>query len=131
MGAQSHPTLCDPMCFSLPGFSVHGSLQARIPEWVAISSSRAPSLPRDQTASLANPALAGRFFTAAPPEKPEHMIICYFIKKFTKKESSLTLFSLPLPPSLTHSLSFPAIWLSHPPSKVTRRSDPCQTLLPH
>ena len=34
---QSCPTLCDPMDYSLPGFSVHGILQARTLEWVAIS----------------------------------------------------------------------------------------------
>ena len=34
---QSRPTLCDPMDCSLPGFSVHGILQARTLEWVAIS----------------------------------------------------------------------------------------------
>ena len=38
---QSCPTLCDPMDCSLPGFSVHGILQARTPEWVAISFSNA------------------------------------------------------------------------------------------
>ena len=35
--AQSCPTLCDPMDYSLPGFSVHGIFQARVLEWVAIS----------------------------------------------------------------------------------------------
>ena len=39
--AQSYPTLCDPMDCSPSGSSVHESLQARILEWVAISSSRA------------------------------------------------------------------------------------------
>ena len=34
---QSCPTLCDPMNCSLPGLSVHGILQARTLEWVAIS----------------------------------------------------------------------------------------------
>ena len=34
---QSCLTLCDPMDCSLPGFSVHGILQARTLEWVAIS----------------------------------------------------------------------------------------------
>ena len=34
---------------SLPGSSVQGILQARILEWVAISSSRGSSRPRDQT----------------------------------------------------------------------------------
>ena len=37
---QSCPTLCEPMDCSLPGSSVHGILQARILEWVAISFSR-------------------------------------------------------------------------------------------
>ena len=35
--AQSCPTLCNPMDCSLSGSSVHGILQARILEWVAIS----------------------------------------------------------------------------------------------
>ena len=35
--AQSCLTLYDPMDCSLPGSSVHGILQARILEWVAIS----------------------------------------------------------------------------------------------
>ena len=34
---------------SLPGSSVHGIFQARILEWVAISSSRGSSQHRDQT----------------------------------------------------------------------------------
>ena len=39
----STPTLCNPMDCSLPGSSVHGILQARILEWVAISFSRGSS----------------------------------------------------------------------------------------
>ena len=39
--AQSCPTLCDPMDCSLPGSSIHGILQARILEWIAISFSKA------------------------------------------------------------------------------------------
>ena len=45
--AQSCPTLCDPVDCSLLGSSVHGILQARILEWVAISFSRGSSRPRD------------------------------------------------------------------------------------
>ena len=37
---QSCPTLCDPMDCNLPGSSVHGILQARMLEWVAMPSSR-------------------------------------------------------------------------------------------
>ena len=40
--SQSCLTLCDPMDHSPQGSSVHGILQARILEWVAISSSRGP-----------------------------------------------------------------------------------------
>ena len=39
--AQSNLTLCDPMDHSLPASSVHGILQARTLEWVAMPSSRA------------------------------------------------------------------------------------------
>ena len=47
--AQSCPTLCDPMDYSLPGSSVHGVFQARILEWVVISFSRRSSQSRDWT----------------------------------------------------------------------------------
>ena len=53
--AQSCPTLCDPMdCI------VHGILQARILEWVAIPFSRGSSQPRDRTQVSST---AGEFFT--------------------------------------------------------------------
>ena len=41
--------LCNAMDFSLPGSSVHGILQARILEWVAIPSCRGSSPPRNRT----------------------------------------------------------------------------------
>ena len=41
--AQLCPTLCNPMVWSLPGSSVHGIVQARTLEWVAISFSRGSS----------------------------------------------------------------------------------------
>ena len=65
--AQSSLTLCDPVDCSLPGSSVHGILQARILEWVAISFSRGSSRPRDWTRS---PALEADTLTSEPPEKP-------------------------------------------------------------
>ena len=46
---QSCLTPCNPMDCSSPGSSVHGILQARILEWVAVPSSRRSSQPRDQT----------------------------------------------------------------------------------
>ena len=57
--AQSCPTLCDPVDCSSPGSSVHGILQARVLEWVAISFSRASSQPRDRTQVS---CIAGRRF---------------------------------------------------------------------
>ena len=53
---QSCLTLCDPM-----DYRVHGILQDRILEWVAIPFSRASSQPRDQTQVS---RIAGRFFTS-------------------------------------------------------------------
>ena len=46
---KSYLALCDPTDCCLPGSFVHGISQARILEWVAISSSRGSSPPRDQT----------------------------------------------------------------------------------
>ena len=40
---------CNPVDCSLPGFSIHGILQAGIMEWVTISFSRGSSQPRDWT----------------------------------------------------------------------------------
>ena len=58
---QSCLTLCNPTAAcSLAGSSVHGILQARILEWVAMPSSRGSSPPRDGTQSS---ALVGWFFT--------------------------------------------------------------------
>ena len=66
---QACPTLCDPMDCSPPGSPVHGVLQARVLEWVAMPSSRGSSLSRDQTTSLTPPALAGRFFTTSSTQE--------------------------------------------------------------
>ena len=57
---QSCPTLCNAMDCSPPGSSVLGILQARILEWVAISSSRGSSWTTDWTKVSHN---AGRFLT--------------------------------------------------------------------
>ena len=47
LAAQSCLTLCDPMDCSPLGSSAHRISQSRILEWVAISSSRESSRPRD------------------------------------------------------------------------------------
>ena len=58
--AQSGLTLWDPMDYSLPGSSVHGILQARILELIAMPSYRVSSQPRDRTQV---PHIASGFFT--------------------------------------------------------------------
>ena len=61
MYAQSHSCLTFDMGCNPPGSSVHGILQARILEWVAISFSRRSSQPRNRSQV---PHIAGRFFTS-------------------------------------------------------------------
>ena len=63
-------TLCNPMDCNLPGFSVHGILQARILEWVAMPSSRGSSWPRDQDCVSHSSCTAGRFFITESLGKP-------------------------------------------------------------
>ena len=58
--AQSCQTLCNPIDCSPPGSPVHGILQARILEWVAVPSSRRSFPPRDRTQVS---RIAGGFFT--------------------------------------------------------------------
>ena len=67
--AQLCLTLCDAMDCSPPGSSVHGTLQARIQEWVAISFSRAFSWPRDWTCIFYVPSIG-----LAPPGKPSLLL---------------------------------------------------------
>ena len=59
--AQLYPTVYDSIDCRLPGSSVHGILQSRILEWIAIP------FPGD----LPDLGIeSGRFFTSKPPGKP-------------------------------------------------------------
>ena len=60
LAIRSWLTLCDPMVCSSPGSSLHGILQARILEWVAMPFSRGSSQPRDHTWVF---HIAGKLFT--------------------------------------------------------------------
>ena len=66
---QSRPALYNPMDSSPPGSSVHGILQARTLEWVAMTSSRDLPDPGIEPVSLMSPALAGGSLPLAPPGK--------------------------------------------------------------
>ena len=63
---KSCPTLCNPMDYSPLGYSVHGILQSRILECVAMPFSRGSSGPRDQTWVS---CIVGRVFTVSAIEK--------------------------------------------------------------
>ena len=94
--AQSCPTLCDPMDCSLPGFSVHGILLARIPEWVTISFPGGSSWPRDGTRVS---RVVGRCFNLwATRETPKfsnrfHMVLEIKSLKSPRAKIYATLFS--------------------------------------
>ena len=64
---QSCLILCDPMDHSPPGTSVHGILQVGI--WSGLPCPPPGDLP-DLGIKSTSPALAGRFFTTEPSEKP-------------------------------------------------------------
>ena len=67
---QLCPTLCNPRGCSLPGFSVHEILQARILDWVAMPSSRGSSWLRDQTHIFCTSCIADRFFLLSHQGSP-------------------------------------------------------------
>ena len=60
---QSCLTLCKPVDCSPPGSSVHGILQTRILQWIAMLSSRGSSQSRDQSQVSCISCIAGGFFT--------------------------------------------------------------------
>ena len=69
--AQSCLTLCNPMHCGCPGFSVHGILQARILEWVAIPVSRGSSQPAIEPRT---PALQAESLPSESPGQPRNCI---------------------------------------------------------
>ena len=75
---QSCLTLCETVDHSPPGSSVHGVLQARMLEWVGMTSSRGSSWPRDGTRISCDSCTADRFFTAEPHtgEALDFFILC-------------------------------------------------------
>ena len=89
--SQSCLTLCHPMDCSLPGSSVHGILQVRMLEWVAISFSRASSWPRDA-------CIAGRLFTIWATREAQTQVVYNFLvamlKNKKKRELTLIVFKL-------------------------------------
>ena len=87
---QLRPTLWDPLDWSPPVSSVHGILQARTPEWVAISSPKGSFPPRDQT-RISSVSFTGRWVVYRHLGNP--------ISTFNVLVSSLRLPTLNLPSS--------------------------------
>ena len=73
--AQSCPTVCDPMDCILPGPSVHGIFQARIPEWLPFPPPGALPNPKTEPESLESPPLAGGFLTTIPSGRPKDIFL--------------------------------------------------------
>ena len=73
---QSCPALFYPMDCSPPGSSVHGVLQTRILEWVAISFSRRYSQLTGQNCIFWVSCVAGGIFPAKPSGKPNTPVSC-------------------------------------------------------
>ena len=80
--AQSCPTLCDPMDCSLPGSSLHGILQARVLEWVAISF---PGDLPDPGIEPGSPTVQADAVTSEPPGKPREQQEKAQVSKRTNK----------------------------------------------
>ena len=123
---ESCPTLCDPMNHSPPGSSVHGILQARIQEWVAISFSRGFSQLRDRTRAF---SVAGGFFTSEPQLSPCTYLtliqsqgtpcIASYTNTFLHLIDSWIYSCSHRPPLSCHHLSHPTGGISREPSWLT------------
>ena len=86
--AQSCLTVCAPVDCNLPGSSVHGVLQARILEWVAIPFSRGSSHPRNWTQVS---RIGGGFFMSEPRGNPKTNVVgslCLLQQIFPIQESN-------------------------------------------
>ena len=83
----------------LAGFSVHGILQARILEWVAMPFSRGSSRRRERTQGS---HIAGRFFTSGPPGEA--------LENSSALSSGTALTSLSTFGSLTHLEFIQIMW---------------------
>ena len=89
MFSVTQSSLCSPMDCSPPGSSVHGILQARILEWVAMPSSRRSFQPRDWTCVSCGSCISGRFFTTEPLGKSLYVLTCTICSWWTLCEISV------------------------------------------
>ena len=106
--AQSCLNLCDSMDCSLPGSSLHGILQARVLEWVAISFSKGSSRPRDWTRVSRIPGR--RFNLWATREAHEEFSSVQFSLSLQPHGLHHARLPCPLPTSGAYSNSYSSSW---------------------
>ena len=130
----------------LPGSSVHGILQARILEWVAISSSRRSSQPRDQTSVSCVYCIGRRIFFFFKPlshlgslglkELKTKVLQCFFkylfqlhkISTFSLARSTSSFFCWSIFSSAAFLVFLPKSFLCFCLSAVCRHSPPASAL---
>ena len=88
------PILCDPMDHGPPGSSLHGVLQARILEWVAMSPSMGSFQPRDCTRVS---CIAGGFSATEPLGKPHKSLYSFFYVIILIFLSAALIWCIPFP----------------------------------
>ena len=124
----SHVWLCDPRDCSLLVSSVHGILQARILEWIAMPSSRGLSQPGDQS----NQCLLRRLhwqadsLPLAPTRKPIiHYMKYYFLSSYSVQSlCHVRLFATPWTAAHQASLSSPTARVHPNPCPLSRWCHP-------
>ena len=90
--AQLCPTLCDPHGLAHQVPLSMGFFQARILEWVVISSFRGSSQTRDQTYIFLVFCIAGQFFTHVPSFIPRASLIAQLVKNLPALQEALVQF---------------------------------------
>ena len=103
---QSCPTLCDPIDCSPAGSSVHGILQARIWEWVAIPFSRGSSRLGNEPRS---PTLQVDSLSSEPPGTCGYLILNV---ETTSQSTPTSLFPENLHFKQEFGRCFPEKWIS-------------------
>ena len=110
---QSCPAFCNLMDPSPPGSSVHGILQARILEWVALPSFRGSSWPRDWTHISCDSCIAGMLIIAEQLQKPMsiYLSICVsmyvFIHTYTHTHTHTHIWVFQVTQMIKNILSLP------------------------
>ena len=121
LGTKSCLTLCDPMDYSRQPPLVHGILQARILDWIAISDSRGSSQPRDQTRVS---YIAGRVFTIWATREARWLSLWIYIYNWCHCQLSGLLFSSPWTAALFWD-SWPLLHLTPLPHLTVRTMMHC------